>query len=130
MTLSPIAVLKEVVEWGLKVEAHGNHLHVIPGDRVPKEFVPVLKEHKWQLLPLLRLPFVMAYSEVLQETIFLCEDEAIKAGLVEAGADEWSIYTKDELRVLVAHNRAKPFIPAELLRLHAAKSTFKARIAE
>ena len=70
-----------------------------------------------------------AYSEALGETIFLCEDEASKAALVEAGADEWSIYTKDELRVLIAHNRVKPFLPDELCKLHRLKRTFHGRIA-
>ena len=129
MTLTPIAVLKEVAGRGLKVEAHGNDLHVIPGDHVPGDFVPLLKEHKPQLLALLRLPFCMVYSAVLQETIFLCEDEATKAALVEAGADEWSIYTREELRILVAQNRAKPFLPDEFCKLHAIKRTFHGRIA-
>jgi hypothetical protein len=52
-----------------------------------------------------------------------------KAALVEAGADEWSIYTKGELRLLIAHNRAKPFLPDELCKLHAIKRTFHGRIA-
>jgi hypothetical protein len=71
----------------------------------------------------------MAYSEALEETIFLCEDEATKAALVEAGADAWSIYTKSELPVLVAHNRVKPFLPDELFKLRASKQTFHGRIA-
>jgi hypothetical protein len=64
----------------------------------------------------------------LAEIIFLCEDEATKVALVEAGSDEWSIYTKDELRVLVAQNRAKPFLSDELCKLHEIKRTFNARI--
>jgi len=130
MTLSPIEVLKEAADRGLKVEAHGNDLYVIPGDRVPGDFVPVLKQHKPQLLALLRLPFVLVYSRPLEETVFLCEDEATKAALVEAGADEWSIYIiKDELRILVAQNRAQPFLPDELCKLHKLKRTFHGRIA-
>ena len=41
----------------------------------------------------------MVYSQTLEETVFFCADEATKAALIEAGAEEWSIYTKDELRV-------------------------------
>jgi hypothetical protein len=130
MTRTPIAVLKEVSERELKVEAHGNDLHVIPGDHVPGDFVPVLKAHKQELLALLRLPFCMIFSEALGEMVFFCQDEATKATLEEAGADEWSIYTKDELRILVAHNRAKPFLPDELCRLHEMKRTFNGRIAK
>ena len=71
-------------------------------------FAGTLKDHKWLLLDLLRLPFVMAHSETLGETIFFCEDED-----VEAGADEWRIYTKDELRTLCEQNRVAPLSPAE-----------------
>ncbi len=42
----------------------------------------------------------MVFSEILGETIFFCEDEDTKAALIEAGAEEWSIYTRDELRAL------------------------------
>jgi hypothetical protein len=72
----------------------------------------------------------MAYSKTLQETIFLCEDEDTKATLIEAGAESESIYTRAELQVLIAHHRAKPFIPDELLKLHREKRTFKARIVK
>ena len=91
---------------------------------------PAVKAHKLDLLSLLQLPFVMAYSETLQETIFLCQDEDTKAALIEAGADSWSIYTRAELQVLAEYNRAKPFIPDELLRVHQAKRTLNARIVE
>jgi hypothetical protein len=42
-TQAPISVLQEVSRRGLKLEAHGNELHVISGDRVSPDFVPVLK---------------------------------------------------------------------------------------
>ena len=48
--------------------------------------------------------------------------------MVEAGADEWSIYTKDELRVLIGQNRVKPFLPDELCKLHKLKRKFHGRI--
>jgi hypothetical protein len=63
----------------------------------------------------------MVYSEILQETIFFAEDEVSKAALVEAGASEWNKNTKDELRVLVANNRVKLFIPRRTL--HASRDT-------
>jgi hypothetical protein len=53
----------------------------------------------------------------------------VSSALIEAGADEWSIYTKDELRVLIAHNRVKPFLPDELCKVHKLKRTFHGRIA-
>jgi hypothetical protein len=45
------------------------------------------------------------------------------------GAEPWSIYTRDELLVLVAQNRAKPFIADEICKLHEIKRTFHSRIA-
>ena len=130
MTLPTIAVLKEADERGLKLEAHGDELHVIPGDHCPADFVPVLKAHKPALLALLKLPFVMVFSQILSETIFFCEDEDTKAALIEAGASEWSIYTRDELRILCEQNRIKPFTQAELRKLQEIKRTLGARIAK
>jgi len=88
------------------------------------------RAHKWHLLSSLQLPFVMVFSEALGETIFFCQDEATKEALIEAGASEWSIYTKAELRILVAQNRIKPLTQAELRKVHDIKRTFGARIAE
>ena len=128
-TAATIEVLQKGAEFGLKLGFEPpDTLTVQPANRCPVEFAITLRAYKPQLLALLQLPFVMAYSEVLGETIFFCEDEATKAALIAAGADEWSIYTKDELRVLVAHNRAKPFLPDELCRLHEGKRTFQGRI--
>ena len=129
MTPTPIALLKKAAELDLKLGSEGGHtLTVEPARRCPLAFADTLKDHKWLLLDLLRLPFVMAHSETLGETIFFCEDEDTKAALVEAGADEWSIYTKDELRVLVAQNRVAPLSAAELRKVHEIKRTFSGRI--
>jgi hypothetical protein len=61
---------------------------------------------------------------------FFAENDSVKAALVEAGAEEWSIYTRAELQILVGKNRVRPFIPDELLRLHQAKRTFNSRITK
>ena len=130
MTDTPITILKKAADLGLKLGLTlPDTLTVESAKRWPKDFAETLRDYKPRLLALLRLPFCMAYSEKLGETIFLCEDEDTKAALVEAGADEWSIYTKDELRVLIAHNRAQPFLPDELCKLHKLKRPFHGRIA-
>jgi hypothetical protein len=87
-------------------------------------------EHKLHLLSMLTLPLVMVYSEALGETIFFCEDEPTKTALVAAGAEPWSVYTRNELRILVAQNRVKPLTQAELRKVHQIKRTFGARIME
>jgi hypothetical protein len=124
-----IEVLQKAAEFDLKLDFEPpNTLTFRPANRCPIEFAITLKAHKSQLLALLRLPFVLVYSEALSETVFFCEDEPTKAALVAAGAEPWSIYTKDELRVLVAHNRTKPFLTDELRRLHEGKRRFQGRI--
>ncbi len=129
-TQAPISVFQEVSRRGLKLEAHGNELHVIPGDRVSPDFVPVLKAHKPALLALLKLPSVPGFSQILQETLFFAENHGTRAALVEAGAEPWRIYTKDELRVLVAQNRVAPLTAAELRKVHEIKRTFDGRITK
>jgi hypothetical protein len=130
MTLTPIQVLQEASELRLTLGFEPpDTLAVQPANRCPKDFVPVLKAHKPSLLALLQLPFVMVFSQILDETIFLAEDDAAKSALVQAGADPWSIYTRGELRILVAQNRAKPFLPDELCKVHEIKRTFHGSIA-
>jgi hypothetical protein len=130
MTETPISILQKAAEFGLKLGVKApDELTVDASKPWPKEFADTLTQHKARLLALLRLPFVMVYSETLNETIFFCEDEATKAALVGAGAHEWSIYTRNELRILVAQNRAKPFLPDELCKLHRIKRPFSGRIS-
>jgi hypothetical protein len=130
MTETAISILQKAADLGLKLGVRpGDKLTVQPIERCPTDFVERLREHKRDLLTILQWPFVMAYSAALGETIFVCEDEVTKAALVEAGADEWSIYTKDELRVLIDNNRVKQFLPDELCKLHVIKRTFHRRMA-
>jgi hypothetical protein len=131
MMPTAIALLEKAADLDLKLGREGRDtLTVEPAERCPPAFADTLKDHKWLLLDLLRLPFVMAHSETLGETIFFCEDEDTKAALVEAGADEWSIYTKGELRVLCEQNRVAPLSPDELRKVHEIKRTFNGRIAK
>jgi hypothetical protein len=131
MTLSTIQVLETAADLGLKLAiAAPDRLTYQPIEKCPLDFVETLKTYKGRLLNLLRLPFVMVFSETLGETIFFCADDDTRTALVQAGAEEWAIYTKDEVRLLVAQNRAKPFLPDELCKLYEIKRTFHGRIAE
>ena len=131
MIQNTIGILQRAAELGLKLQIEEPEtLTYEPIENCPDDFRETLRASKPHLLALLRLPFLMVYSKTLEETVFFAEDESVKAALVEAGADEWSVYTKAELRVLVAHNRAKPFLPDELCKLHAIKRTFHGRIAK
>jgi hypothetical protein len=86
--VTPIAVFQAAAERGLTLGMEpSDTLTVQPAGRCPAEFAATLKAHKWHLLPLLQLPFVMVYSERLGETVFFCEDEDTKAALLEAGAE-------------------------------------------
>ena len=129
MTLSTIQILERAADLGLKLAiAAPNRLTYQPIEKCPLGFVETLKSYKPRLLALLRLPFVMVDSQILGETTFFCEDEATRAALIEAGASEWSIYTKDELRTLCEQNRVAPLSPTELRKVHEIKRTFSGRI--
>ncbi len=128
MTETPISVLKEAAECGLRLEAQPDGLHVNPGEDCSLAFEETLRACKPQLLALLRLPFVMVYSETIEETVFFCEDEDTKAALLSAGADEWTIYTRAELRTLCEQNRVAPLTVDELRKVHEIKRSFNGRI--
>ena len=128
MSLTTIGVLQQAAESGLRLKAVGNDLHVNPARSCSPDFVPVLRAHKSDLLSLLQLPFVMVHSRALDEILFFCADEPTKAALLEGGADEWAIYTRDELKVLCEQNRIAPLSTTELRQLHDIKRSFNARI--
>ncbi len=130
MTKTTISVFQEAVERGLKLQSVGDKLHVDFAKRCPQDFVDVLRQYKPRLIALLELPFCMVFSEAIGEGFFFCEDEYARGKLVEAGADRFAIYTRGELRVLVAQNRIAPLTAAELRHIHDTKRTFNGRIAE
>jgi hypothetical protein len=130
--MTTIEVYQKTAELGLSLVADkGNVLTVRPAERCPPVFAETLKAHKWHLLAMLAWPFVMVESKALGgELVFFCEDEATKTALIEAGASMWSIYTKDELRLLIAQNRVAPLSTRELAKIHQLKKTFNARPAK
>jgi hypothetical protein len=117
---------------GLTLRAkEGGRLGYKPERLCPAEFRQQLAEYKPLLLPLLSTKgktWTEVYSQHLGEIIYLCADEHTKASLVEAGASELSIYTRDELRTLAAQNRIAPLSGEELRKLHELKHTFNARL--
>jgi hypothetical protein len=130
MTDTPIAVLQKADSLGLALSfSPPDTLDVKASGPWPKSFADTLRTYKPQLLDLLRLPFVMVFSQILEETVFFCADEPTKAALVAAGAEEWNIYTKDELWTLSEQNRVAPLSPAELRKVHEIKRTFSGRIS-
>ena len=128
-----LELIAEAEERGLTLKATGNYLDVIPGRLCPPDFAQKLRAHKPELLALLRMrgmTWIEVYSERIGATLFFCEDEATRAALAEAGASDWSIYTKAELRTLCGQNRVAPLSDAELRKVHDIKQTFGARIVE
>ena len=131
MTDTPIAILQGAADLDLTLNfTPPDTLDVKTSGPWPKSFADTLRTHKEQLLGLLRLPFVMVFSQILEETVFFCADEPTRAALIEAGAEQWSVYTKDELRVLVAQNRVAPLTATELRKVHEIKRTFHGRITK
>ena len=132
--MNAIEVLQKAADFGLKLGVEApDTLTFQPAAKCPLQFVPMLKAHKPQLLALLRMrgmTWIEVYSERIRERLFFCEDDATRAALVEAGASEWSIYTKAELRTLCAQNRIAPLSDTELRKAHEIKRTFNARFAK
>jgi len=128
---TPISIVLKATDLGLRLGVKPPDTLIVESARSwSSDFAETLRDYKPQSLALLRLPFVMMYSQALGETIFFAEDEHTKAALVKAGAEEWRIYTKNELRVLCEQNRIAPFSDAELRKLHEIKRTFKAAMTE
>jgi hypothetical protein len=131
MTPTTIQVLQRASALGLRLGFEPPEtLTFQPANRCPRDFVPLLQEHKPWLLALLRHPFVMVYSKALEEIVFFCEDENTKAMLARAGADPLSIYTRAELDCLAKANRIAPLTIAEPTKLNEIKRTFNATIAD
>ena len=126
--MSPVDVLKAAADLELTLRINGEKLRVLPAARLSPDFANTLRAYKPRLLSLLRLPFVMVYSETLEETVFFCADEATKAELGEAGAEPFSIYTRSELQTLCKQNRVAPLSPTELRKVHEIKRTLSGRI--
>ena len=88
MTLSTTQVLERAADLGLKLAIEApDRLTYQPIEKCPLDFFETLKTYKGRLLNLLRLPFVMVFSETLGETVFFCADEVTRAALIEAGAN-------------------------------------------
>src|SRR5215831_17780458 len=122
--MTTLEVLSEARERGLSLTARGDRLGARPSRLLSPDFKGKLRQFKPALLSLLQtkgMTWIEVYSERLGETIFFCQDEATKGALVEAGACEWSIYTKAELRTLVAQNRIAPLSSEELRKVHDLK---------
>jgi hypothetical protein len=131
--MTALELIDEAREQGITLRAKDNSkLGFKPKRLCPPEFKDKLRTHKVELLALLQtkgVTWIEVYSRTLEANVFFCEDEETKAALIEAGADEFVIYTKDELRVLIAQNRAKPFLPDELRKAHNLRRAFHGRIA-
>jgi hypothetical protein len=105
--MTPIQALQKAADLGLKLGSRfGDTLTFTPARRCPKDFAETLRAHKPYLLVMLSMGgWLMTYSGALNQTVFFCEDDCTKAMLVEAGADEASVYTKAELKPLVEAKR-------------------------
>ena len=129
--MTVLDVLRQAHQRGLTLQANGERLEVSPAYDCPRDFVRTLQEYKPALVFLLASKgrtWIDFYSERVGQTIFFCQDEETRDALIEAGASEWSIYTKAELRTLIEQNRVAPFSDAELRKVHEIKQTFQGRI--
>lgn len=131
--MTTLEVLCEARDRGLSLSVRGDGLVARPNRLLSPDFAHKLCEFKPALLPLLQtkgITWIEVHSEQLGEDVLFCQDEATKEALIEAGASEWSIYTRDELQILVAQNRVAPLSAVELRKVHEIKRTFSGRIAK
>ena len=131
--MTALEVLSEARERGLILSVRGDGLVARPNRLLSPDFSAKLREFKPALLPLLQtkgITWIEVHSERLGEELLFCDDEDTKELLIEAGAEPWSVYTKDELSILVAQNRIAPLSEDDLKKGHTFKRTFGARIAE
>ena len=131
--MTTLEVLAEAGDRGLSLSARGDQMAVGPNRLLTPDFAHKLCEFKPALLPLLQtkgITWIEVHSERLGEDLLFCRDQDTKTTLIEAGAEPWSIYTLDELEILVAQNRVAPLSDDELRKVHDIKRTFNARIAE
>ena len=99
--MTALEVLSEALDRGLSLSARGDGLVAGPNRRLSPDFAHKLCEFKPALLPLLQTKGIT-----------------------------WIEDTRDELRILVAQNRIKPLMQAELRKVYEIKRTFGVRIAE
>jgi len=86
MSDTPIAVLQKAADLDLKLGFKPpDTLTMEAAKRWPRAFTQILPDYKPRLLALLRLPFCTVFSQILGETIFLCEDEHTKTALGRSG---------------------------------------------
>jgi hypothetical protein len=131
--MTTLEVLSEARERGLVLTPRGDQLGARPNRLLTPDFAHKLCEFKPSLLPLLQtkgITWIEVHSERLGEDLLFCRDQDTKTTLIEAGAEPWSVYTLDELRILVMQNRVAPLTDDELRKVHTLKRTFNARISE
>jgi hypothetical protein len=126
-----IGILQQAADLGIKLAFEPpDTLTYEPIENCSPAFEETLRANKPQLLELLQLPFVMVFSETLEQDVFFCADDDTRDALIQAGASEWSIYTRAELQTLCEANRVAPLSPDELRKVHEIKKTFHGRIAK
>jgi hypothetical protein len=131
--MTALDVLRQALQRGLTLQAIGERLEVSPAYDCTGDFVRILQEYKPALVSLLASKgrtWIELYSQRLGETVFFCEDEETREALMKAGASEWAVYTKAELRTLCAQNRIAPISSDELCKLQEIKRTFNGRITK
>ena len=123
---TPADVLLAVAGVGGRLGAADDRLRTLLPSDCPPELKNAIRQHKFALLELLRLDFLVVRSDALNATVFWTSDEATKESLVGAGADSGSIYTASELEQLVRRR----ITIGELPLLHAAKKRFNGKLTE
>lgn len=123
---TPIQTLLAVSAIGGRLGIAGENLRMLLPANCPAELKAAIRQKKSELIALLRLNFLVVHSEAVNGTVLWAADESTKEALIATGASPGTIYTPEELKLLV-HRR---ITAAELPAIHKAKRTFDGRISQ
>ena len=119
--MEPIAMLERLEKMGIQITIAGDKLQFRPGSAVPPELIPEIKEHKQELLKILKLKgYHLKYSEPEATDSELAE---IKARVdVEGYVLLWSTVLQD-LVAFYRDEEAKRNIPPGFVPYSVAELT-------
>jgi hypothetical protein len=123
---TPVEILLTVAAIGGRLEPDGDKLWMhLPADGPPGLKVAI-RQHKTDLLELLRLDFWVVRSDTVNAMLFWVPDQTTVDCLAAAGADLGSIYTASELEQLVRRRVTVEELPL----IHAANQRFNGKLTE
>ena len=127
--MSPVDVLKRAADHGLTLRINGEKLRVLPAERLSPDFAEVLKAHKPALLALLKLPFVMVYSETLEETLFFARTRPPKPRWSKPAQTPGASTPRTSCARSASKTASRRFLPPSYARCMRSNAPSRGRIS-